>query len=223
MRKSGPRPQERQKRVSQGGGGLARGAADAAKQPSAPARAKDRAEHAVVAGLILVGRFGAPQGVRGEIRIQSYTADPLALCAYAPLTDASGTRVFALSALRSLRDTLVVATVAGINDRDAAAALTGIALYARRELLPPPDDDDEFYVADLVGLAAVDIAGETIGTVVAVQNFGAGDLLEIAPAAGGDTLLVPFTKAFAPTLDVAGGRVTVRVPEAEAVDPAKSA
>ena len=160
--------------------------------------------------LVLVGRFGAPQGVRGEIRIKSYTADPLGVGDYGPLSDETGARTFEIERLRPLKDDMVVAKIKGLADRDAAGALTGVSLYVSREKLPPPDED-EFYIADLVGLAAVSPAGEAIGVVKNVLNFGAGDILEIAPAAG-ETLMLPFTKEVAPSIDFAGGKIVVARP-----------
>ena len=157
--------------------------------------------------LVLVGRFGAPQGVRGEIRIKSYTADPLAIGDYGHLSDETGTRKFEIERLRPLKEDMVVARVKGLADRDAAGALTGVSLFVARDKLPPPDED-EFYVADLVGLSAVSPDGETIGIVKNVLNFGAGDILEIAPASG-ETLMLPFTKEVAPSIDFAGGRIVV--------------
>lgn len=165
-------------------------------------------------GLILVGRFGAPQGVRGQVRVQSFTGDPMALANYAPLTDASGARAFVLSDVRVLRDTMLVVSVSGVADRDAAAALTGVELFARRENLPPPDED-EVYVADLVGIDAVDENGVLVGTIVAVPNYGAGDILELKAPGDGETLLVPFTKAFVPVVDLAARKVVVVVPPDE--------
>lgn len=165
-------------------------------------------------GLILVGRFGAPQGVKGQVRLQSFTEDPLAIAHYAPLTDARGTRVFALSDPRPLRESMLVVSVVGVADRDAAAALTGLELFALRENLPPPDED-EVYVADLIGIEAVDDSGIVVGAIVAVPNYGAGDILELRPPDGGETLLVPFTKAFVPVVDVAARKVVVIVPPDE--------
>ncbi len=106
---------------------------------------------------------------------------------------------------------MVVVHLDGVADRDEAAALVGTELFARRENMPPPDGD-EFYHADLVGLRAETEAGEEIGRVVALSNFGAGDILEIAPAGGGETLLFAFTKAVAPEVDIAGGRVVIAPP-----------
>ncbi|MBX3525613.1 MAG: ribosome maturation factor RimM [Rhodoblastus sp.] len=157
--------------------------------------------------LVLVGRFGAPQGVRGEIRIKSYTADPLAIGDYGPLSDETGAKKFEIERLRPLKEDMVVAKVKGLADRDAAGALTGVSLFVAREKLPPPDED-EFYIADLVGLSAVSPDGETIGTVKNVLNFGAGDILEIAPASG-ETLMLPFTKEIAPSIDFSGGKIVV--------------
>lgn len=157
--------------------------------------------------LVLVGRFGAPQGVRGEIRIKSYTADPLGVGDYGPLSDETGAKKFEIERLRSLKEDMVVAKVKGLADRDAAGALTGVSLYVAREKLPPPDED-EFYIADLVGLAAVSAEGEEIGVVKNVLNFGAGDILEIAPASG-ETLMLPFTKEVAPSIDFAAAKIVV--------------
>ncbi len=156
---------------------------------------------------VLVGRFGAPQGVRGEIRIKSYTADPLGVGGYGPLSDETGARTFEIERLRPLKEDMVVAKVKGLADRDAAGALTGVSLFVAREKLPAPDED-EFYIADLVGLAAVSPEGDPIGVVKNVLNFGAGDILEIAPATG-DTLMLPFTKEVAPSIDFAGGKIVV--------------
>jgi 16S rRNA processing protein RimM len=159
--------------------------------------------------LIALGRFGAPQGVRGEIRIQSFTASPEAVAAYGPLTDVAGARRFEVKIVRALRDDMLVARVEGVATREAAAALTGVELYARRSQLPPPERD-EFYCDDLIGLAAVTLAGEPLGRVTAVLNHGAGDMLEIA--AEGGSVLLPFTKAAAPEIDFAAGRIVVVMP-----------
>jgi 16S rRNA processing protein RimM len=157
--------------------------------------------------LVLVGRFGAAQGVRGEIRIKSYTADPLAIGGYAPLSDETGAKIFAIERVRLLKEDMLVAKVRGVDDRDAAQALTGVSLYVSREKLPPPDED-EFYVADLIGLVAVSPDGDEIGRVKNVVNYGAGDILEIAPASG-DTFLAPFTREVAPKIDFPGGRIVI--------------
>ena len=170
-------------------------------------------------GRILVGRFGAPHGIRGEVRLMSFTQVPSAIATYGPLHDERGTRAFEIKALRAVKDNMFVARVAGLADRSAAEAVTNLDLYIARDVLPPADAD-EFYLADLIGVAAFDEAGSLYGTVVAVPNYGAGDILEIAPAAGGENLLFPFTKAVVPTVDLAGRRLTL-IPPDETVDPAE--
>ncbi|MGO9771656.1 MAG: ribosome maturation factor RimM [Roseiarcus sp.] len=161
--------------------------------------------------LVPLGVFGAAQGVRGEVRVKSFTADPKAIGAYGALTDKAGARVFAFESLRALKDDMLVARVKGVSTREAAQALNGVELFARREQLPPPGED-EFYYDDLVGLAAVTREGSRLGRVVALSNFGAGDILEIAPEGGGETLMLPFTKAVAPEIDFAAGRIVIEPP-----------
>jgi 16S rRNA processing protein RimM len=161
--------------------------------------------------LVLVGVFGAPQGVRGEIRVKSFTGDPKAIGAYGALTDASRAKIFVLERLRSLRDDMLVVKLKGVDNRDAAAALTRVEIFARRDQLPAPREG-EFYHDDLIGLEAVTTSGEGIGRVVALSNFGAGDILEIAPEGGGETQLLPFTKAVAPTIDFEAGRIVIEPP-----------
>jgi 16S rRNA processing protein RimM len=164
------------------------------------------------ARLIALGVFGAPQGVRGEVRVKSYTRDPKAIAAYGALTDGRGIARFVLESARLLRDDMLVARVAGVATREAAAALTGNELFARREQLPPPEED-EFYYDDLIGLAATTRDGVAFGRVVALSNYGAGDILEIMPEAGGEPLLLPFTKAVAVAIDFAGGRILIELPD----------
>jgi 16S rRNA processing protein RimM len=161
--------------------------------------------------LILMGVFGAPQGVRGEIRVKSLTGAPSAIGAYGPLTDKGRTRSFAFQSLRSLKDDMLVARVAGISTREGAEALKGVEIFARRDQLPPPNKD-EFYYDDLVGLEAVDVGGATLGRVISLMNHGAGDVLEIAPVGGGETLLLPFTKGVAPRIDFDAGRIVIEPP-----------
>jgi 16S rRNA processing protein RimM len=163
------------------------------------------------ARLILLGVFGAARGVRGEVRVKSYTQDPKAIGAYGALTDRAGARVFAYESLRPLGDETLAARVKGVSTREGAEALNGVELYARREQLPPPGED-EFYYDDLVGLAAVTREGLALGRVVSLSNFGAGDILEIAPEGGAETLLIPFTKAVAVEIDFARGRIVIEPP-----------
>jgi 16S rRNA processing protein RimM len=161
--------------------------------------------------LILMGVFGAPQGVRGEVRVKSLTAEPSAIGGYGALTDKARTRAFAFESVRPLKDDMVVARLAGVSTREEAAALKGVEIFARRNQLPPPATD-EFYYDDLIGLEAIDAAGAPLGRVVALVNYGAGDVLEIAPAEGGETLLLPFTERVAPSIDFDAGRIVVQLP-----------
>lgn len=155
-----------------------------------------------------MGVFGAPQGVRGEVRVKSLTADPSAIGAYGPLTDKGRARTFVFESLRTLKDDILVARLAGVSTREAAEALKGADIFARRDQLPPPARD-EFYYDDLIGLEAVNAEGAPIGRVVSLMNYGAGDVLEIAPAQGGQTLLLPFSKRVAPRIDFAAGRIVI--------------
>jgi 16S rRNA processing protein RimM len=161
---------------------------------------------------VAVGVFGAPHGVRGEIKIKSYTGDPLAIADYAPLTDQTGQRRFILKKARSLKDDLLIVTVEGVTDRDAAAKLTNLELFASRDLLPEAEED-EFYHVDLIGLKAIDEHNADIGTVLALHNFGAGDIIEIKPHAGGPSLMLPFTKKTVPSVKIGKGSLTLVMPE----------
>jgi 16S rRNA processing protein RimM len=159
---------------------------------------------------VCVAQFGAPHGVRGEVRLKSFTADPMAVAQYGPLESEDGARRFEILGLRPAKD-MLIARLKGVADRNAAEALRNQRLYVAREKLPAADND-EFYHADLIGLAAVSVDGRALGTVVAVQNFGAGDLLEIAPP-GAPSVLLPFTKATVPEVDIRGSRLVVDPPE----------
>lgn len=161
--------------------------------------------------LILVGRFGAAHGVRGEVRLKSFTADPCTIGRYEPLLDETGRRRFDIEALRPLKDDLFVAKIAGVGDRNAAEALTNVGVFVPHASLPEPAAE-EFYRADLVGLAVIDESGAPVGRIVDILDFGGGDILEIAPNAGGETFLLPFAKQFVPIVDLASGRVTIMRP-----------
>ncbi len=161
--------------------------------------------------LVLVGRFGAAHGVKGEIRLKSFTQDPAAIGDFTALQDETGTRKFRIEHLRHIRDDLFVARLSGVRDRNVVEALTNVDLYVARTDLPPPDED-EFYHADLIGLRAELADGTLYGTILRVLNFGAGDILEIAPTEG-ETVLLPFTKAVVPRVDIAGKRVVVELPD----------
>jgi 16S rRNA processing protein RimM len=159
---------------------------------------------------ICLGQIGAAHGVRGEVRLRSFTADPEAIAGYGPLETDDG-RIFEIESLRPASGHFV-ATFVGISSRSAAEKLVNIKLYVPRERLPEPAADDEFYHADLVGLAVVDRAGLEIGSVVAVHNFGAGDLIELRLNASNKTELVPFDEATVPEIDLAAGRLVVELP-----------
>ena len=162
-----------------------------------------------MAAPICVARIGAAHGVRGAVKLWTFTEDPLAVKAYGPLTTRDGARQFEVTHVREARDHLV-ATFKGVASREDAERLNGIELYIAREKLPETDDD-EYYHADLIGLAAVNAANEPLGRVVAIHNFGAGDIIEIAPPHG-STMLLPFTNAVVPTVDLKGGRVVIELP-----------
>jgi 16S rRNA processing protein RimM len=162
-----------------------------------------------VAAPICVARIGAAHGVRGAVKLWTFTEDPLAVKAYGPLTTKDGARQFEVATLREAKDHLV-ATLKGVATREEAERLNGIELYIAREKLPATSED-EYYHADLIGLAAVNAADEPLGCVIAIHNFGAGDIIEIAPPKG-STMLLPFTNAVVPTVDLAGGRVVIELP-----------
>ena len=158
---------------------------------------------------ICVARIGAAHGVRGAVKLWTFTEDPLAVKRYGPLTSKDGARQFEVTDAREAGDHLV-ATLKGISTREDAERLNGIELYIAREKLPATDEG-EYYHADLIGLAAVTAANEPIGRVIAIHNFGAGDIIEIAPAQGA-SMLLPFTNATVPTVDLVNGRVVVELP-----------
>ena len=164
-----------------------------------------------------VGRIGAAHGTRGEVKLWSFTADPMAIKDYGALATEDGTRTFTIETLRPGKNFLV-AHLAGITDRTAAEKLCNLDLYIARDRLPQPADADEFYHADLIGLTAVGTDGRALGNVVAIHNFGACDLIEVRPAQGGDTVMLPFTEAIVPVVDVAGGRIVVDPPEGAFTD-----
>ena len=160
---------------------------------------------------IRVARIGAAHGVRGEVRLWPFTQDPLAVADYGPLETEDGTRRFEIETLRAAKDHLV-ARLKGIDDRDAAEKLRNVDLFVARDKLPLIDEADTFYYADLVGMAAVTPEGVPLGTVTAIHNFGAGDLIEIASTAGGEPLLLPFTETVAPNIDTALRQITIVLP-----------
>lgn len=162
-----------------------------------------------LASPVLLGIIGAARGVKGEVRIKSYTADPTDIGRYGPLSAADG-RHFEILSARMAKD-VVVARLKGVADRNVAEALNGIELFVDRSLLPPPEDEDEFLHADLIGLRAETAGGALVGKISAIHNFGGGDTVEIQQQRG-PSLLLPFTKQVVPVVDIAGGRVVVELP-----------
>jgi 16S rRNA processing protein RimM len=160
---------------------------------------------------ICVARVGAPHGVRGEVKLWPFTGDPLAVAGYGALETKDGARTLNIETVRPAKDHLV-ARFKGVSDRDAAERLRNLELYVSRDRLPPIEGSDEFYCTDLVGLAAHDPGGARIGEIIAVQNFGAGDLLEVKLDAARDTVFVPFTETTVPHVDIAGGKVVIDRP-----------
>ena len=160
---------------------------------------------------ILVGEIGRPHGVRGLVKLRSFTADPAAIADYGPLTDESGQRRFAITLLAE-----GLARIEGVADRDAAQRLTGTPLYVERARLPPPAEAEEYYLADLLGLRAETEAGAPLGRVRSVEEHGAGAFLVLD---GPPERLVPFTRAAVPVVDLAGGRLVCVPPEEIIVPP----
>ena len=165
-----------------------------------------------MAERVCVAQIGAAHGVRGEVRLRSFTEDPTAVARYGPLESEDGTRRFTIAALRPAKDHFV-ARLAGVDDRSAAERLTNVRLYVSRDKLPPIDEDETFYHADLVGLAAVTPDGASLGTVTAIHNFGAGDVVEIK-AEDGESVMVPFTDTAVPEIDIEARRIIVVPPVA---------
>ena len=163
-----------------------------------------------MAERVCIAQIGAAHGVRGEVRLKAFTENPLSVMRYGALESEDGKQSFEIEAARPAKDMLVV-RLKGVADRNAAEALANVRLYVERSRLPKPADD-EFYVADLVGLAVETTKGEAFGTVKAVHNFGAGDLLEIELAAGGATIVLPFNETAVPRVDIAGCKIVVEPP-----------
>ncbi len=159
---------------------------------------------------IIVGSLAGAFGVHGDVRVKSYCAEPDAIADYTPLTRSDGKTITTL-VLKGMAKGALIARVDGITTKEEADALKGVDLFAARDQLPSLPDD-EFYHTDLMGLTAVDTGGAELGRVKAVQTNGADDLLEIVGPGLKDTVLVPFTKAIVPTVDLAAGRVVIDPP-----------
>ena len=168
---------------------------------------------------VCVGAVGAAHGVRGAVRIKSFTTKPEDIARYGPLEDESGERHFTLRITGAAKGVLI-AQLSGVADRNRAEALRGLRLYLPRAALPPPQDD-EYYHADLIGLDAVLSDGTPLGQVRAVHDFGAGDTLEIARPAG-PPAMVPFTKTVVPEVDLTAGRLVLDPPPGLLDPPARA-
>lgn len=159
---------------------------------------------------VLLGHIAGAHGIRGAVLVRSYTAEPEAIADYGVLEDEAGKARFALSVEGATAKGLIC-RIEGVADRNAAEALKSEALYVPRDRLPPPDDG-EYYHADLIGLDAVTEGGVALGRVVAVVNYGAGDILEVLPQDSKRTALYPMTEAVVQTVDIAGGVVVITPP-----------
>jgi 16S rRNA processing protein RimM len=159
--------------------------------------------------LIQLGEFGRAVGLKGEVRLKSLTDDPAAIGDYGPLFAEDG-QSFEIIGGRFLGENMLVVQLAGVSTREAAERLNRIKLFVAREALPPPEDEEEFYHADLIGFAVENEAGQPVGSVHAIFDHGAGDILEVKQT-GGRILAVPFTKAQVPVVDLAGGKVVVKL------------
>lgn len=162
---------------------------------------------------ILVGEIGRAHGLKGEVRLKSFTQDPLAIKGYGPFESEDGKRRFILTSVKPLgggAPDMLIARFEGVTSREAAESLTLTGLCVPRERLDEAAaNEDEYLQADLVGLRVEDAGGTLKGHVVGIANYGAGDLLEVKPAGRGATVLLPFQKAFVPFIDLAGGRIVV--------------
>ena len=174
-----------------------------------------------MAAQICVARIGAAHGVRGAVKLWTFTEDPLAVKAYGPLMTKDGARQFEVTSAREAKGHLV-ATLKGVATREEAERLNGIELYVAREKLPATDED-EYYHADLIGLAAVNAANEPLGRVIAIHNFGAGDIIEIAPPRRRRPCCCRSPTPWCRSVDLAGGRVVIELPaEIEGDEPSSA-
>ncbi|MES1151081.1 MAG: ribosome maturation factor RimM [Dongia sp.] len=160
--------------------------------------------------MILLGAIAGVHGIRGEVKVKSFTEDPMSIAAYGPLYDEQG-RTFTLKLTsKGAKDSVVIARIDGIADRNAAEALKGRRLYAPRDALPAIEAEDEFYASDLIGLAVEDAAGKSYGKVADVQDYGAGPMLVID---GETSFDLPFADGFVPEVDVKAGKIVIALPE----------
>jgi 16S rRNA processing protein RimM len=161
--------------------------------------------------LICVGAIAGAFGVKGEVRLKSFTADPASVADYGPLTSEDGAHSFDITLSRQVKNGFA-ARLSGVETKEQADALRGMRLFAPRDCLPSLPDD-EYYHADLIGLTVHDTGGEILGRVKSVLNHGAADILEIQVPGQSDTILLPFTLAIIPTVDLASGRIVADPPD----------
>ena len=165
----------------------------------------------MTADLICIGAIAGAFGVAGEVRLKSFCSEPTDIAAYGPLLSEDGSREYHVTLTRPVAGGLG-ARIRGVATKEQADALRGVTLHVPRDRLPSLPDD-EFYHADLIGLSAFDTGGELIGKVTAIYNHGAGDILEISTARHKSALLLPFTLAIVPNVDLAAGRIVVDMPD----------
>ena len=170
--------------------------------------------------LVILARIGAPHGVRGQVRLKPFGDDHESLTAYGPLLRADGGGTLAITGIRAAKGDMLVVSFDGVASREMAEKLNGVELGIPRDRLPKPDDDD-FYHHDLIGLSAILPDGTSFGVIRSVENFGAGDLLDVAPERGGPSVLVPFTHEIVPDIDVAAGHVRLDPPQGLLDPPSK--
>ncbi len=163
---------------------------------------------------VLLGRITGAHGLKGEVKIATFTAEPEDIAAYGPLTTADGSATVEIASLRSTGGGTVIARLSGVSGRDEAESLRGTELFVSRAVLPPAGVD-EYYHSDLIGLAAISQDGEALGEIAAVLNFGAGDLLELRRLSSRQTELIPFESAHVPKVDLEAGRITIVMPDYE--------
>jgi len=193
--------------------GVSSGATTAAQIPARESRRSGPS--AIFENHVVLGEFGRPHGLKGEVRLKSFTADPLAIAGYGPLLADDG-RTIVITEVRPAPGgaaDLLITRVRDVASREAAEALNRVRVHVERERLGQPEEEDEFLLADLIGLEVFDPSGVALGTVVAVPNYGGGDLLEIAPVPAASSVLVPFTKAFVPQVDLGAKRIVVDAPD----------
>jgi len=171
-------------------------------------RIEDAGKDLPAEALVCVGVISAAHGIKGEVKVKSFTESAAAFASYGPLWDESGARRFEMKVVGTAKDA-IIASIRGVTARDAAEALRGTKLFVPRAALPETETE-EFYYADLIGLRAERADGTALGTVVAIHNFGAGDVIEVK----GDRVFdLPFTRELVPVVDVVGGRIVVELPD----------